>query len=105
MQRLALTLQVKPEKKAAYLKAHQRVWPELIDAARAAGLRNHSVFIQGNTLFLYVEAKDIHHSLSVFMQTEVKGRWDREMAPFLDEKPAAPANEISGELEEVFHFD
>ena len=42
-----------------YIKAHERVWPELIDAMKRAGVERESCFVFGNHIFVYVEAKNI----------------------------------------------
>jgi len=99
MQRITMTLKLKPECREEYLEAHRHVWPELIEAARRAGIRNHSVFLRGDTLFLYAEAEDPQASLDEFLSDGVKRRWDAAMQPLLD-----PQQEAAG-WQEVFHFD
>ncbi len=99
MQRIVMTLKLRPEKRAAYLDAHRHVWPELIEAAQRAGLRNHSVFLHENDLVLYAEANDLAASLASFLATDVKHRWDAAMQPFFEE------NANGSEWQEVFHFD
>jgi L-rhamnose mutarotase len=100
MQRVLLTLRVRPEKRTAYLEAHKHVWPELIERAQRAGLRNHSVFMRGDDLVLYAEAQDLQASLAEYLASDVKLRWDVAMEPFFD-----PAAGGTGQWEEVFHFD
>jgi L-rhamnose mutarotase len=100
MQRVLLTLRVRPEKRTAYLEAHKHVWPELIETAQRAGLRNHSVFMRGDDLVLYAEAQDMQASLAEYLASDVKRRWDVAMEPFFD-----PAAGGTGQWEEVFHFD
>jgi L-rhamnose mutarotase len=100
MQRVLLTLRVRPEKRTEYLEAHKHVWPELIETAQRAGLRNHSVFMRGDDLVLYAEAQDLQASLAEYLASDVKLRWDVAMEPFFD-----PAAGGTGQWEEVFHFD
>lgn len=99
MQRVLMTLAVKPEKRAEYREAHRHVWPELIQAARRAGLRNHSVFMRGNELVLYAEAESLD-GLAEYLASDIKRRWDVAMQPFFE-----PDDGGSGAWEEVFHFD
>jgi L-rhamnose mutarotase len=49
MQRRAWLLQVRKGKEDEYRRIHTTVWPELIEAARQAGLRNHSCFLEGRS--------------------------------------------------------
>ncbi len=99
MQRAALSFRIRANERAEYIERHRHVWPELIEAARAAGLRNHTVFLLGNQVFLYAEAEGLQQALARFAQTEVKQRWDREMKPLLDRR------ESTAEWQEVFHYD
>ncbi len=95
--RAAYTLSVRPGKEEGYREAHRAVWPELIAAAERAGIRNHSVFLHGRTLFLYVEADDVDRAFRELKKQDVKARWDKWMEEFLE-----PGNTP---LEEVFHMD
>jgi L-rhamnose mutarotase len=83
--------------RAAFLRAHQEVWPELIEAASKAGIRNHSVFLHGRTLFVYVEADDVAEATRRLKTQPVKQKWDAYMSALLE-----PG---SVDLEEVFHMD
>jgi L-rhamnose mutarotase len=95
--RLAYTMKLRPGKQEAYIESHKHVWPELIEAARAAGLRNHSVFLQGDTLFLYMEADNPEQTLAQLATQKVKQDWDRYMQEFLYEETIA--------CEEAFHME
>ena len=95
--RAAYILLVCPDKTEQYQRAHQEVWPELIEAASKFGIRNHSVFMHGRTLFVYVEADDIEEATRKLLEQPVKKRWDADMSDLLD-----PG---SVPLEEVFHMD
>ncbi len=94
--RAAYILMVRPGKEEQYRRAHQEVWLELIEEANKAGIRNHSVFMHGRTLFVYLEADDIGQAERKLKQTAVKQRWDAYMGDLL-EPGAVP-------LEEVFYM-
>jgi len=98
MQRRALILMVKEGKEEEYRHAHANVWPELIQAAREAGLRNHSTFISGRTVIAYLEAEDVEEAFSRLLKKDVKRRWDKAMSELL-EATDTPY------FEEVFHSD
>ena len=87
---------VRPGNEEQYRRAHQEVWPELIEEANKAGIRNHSVFMHGRTSFVYLEADDIEQAERKLKQTAVKQRWDACVGDLL-EPGAAP-------LEEVFYM-
>lgn len=106
MQRGCFLLKVKKEKLADYLKAHDPVWPEMLDALREAGIRNYSLFYRPDGLLVgYLEGDDIAKSLDAVGRTDANRRWQAYMAPFFEGK--------SGDLKEggiewltpYFHLD
>ncbi len=107
MKRVAFVLKVKPEKLDEYKAHHKQVWPEMLDALRAAGWHNYSLFVRPDgLLFGYFETPE---SLAVaqakMAATEVNTRWQEFMAPYFDSPDGARADEMFVELEEVFHLD
>ncbi len=98
MQRGAWLLRIREGKEQDYRRMHAAVWPELIAAARGAGLRNHSCFVSGRTVIVYAEAEDLEVTFQRILATEVKKRWDQAMSSILEQTDSAF-------FEEVFHFD
>lgn len=90
-------LTVRPGKEEGYRAAHRSVWPELVAAAREAGIRNHSCFMTGRTVVAYFEADDLEAASERMARHPVKQRWNAFMEEFLE--PGAIT------LEEVFHMD
>jgi L-rhamnose mutarotase len=98
MQRAAWVFSLKKGKEQAYLDAHTRVWPELIDAARAAGLKNQSLYIQGSTVFAYTEAEDMDTAMKKLESLDVTRRWNEAMSDLMED--------VNGvEIAEIFHFE
>ena len=98
MQRRAWLLRIKQGKEEEYHRAHAHVWPELVQAAQEAGLRNHSTFVSGRTVIAYLEAENAEEAFSRLLKTDVKCRWDKAMSELLEEADTPS-------FEEVFHFD
>ena len=98
MERGAWQFSLKKGKEQAYCDAHARVWPELIEAARAAGLKNHSVFVVGSTVFGYGEAEDLATTMKGLDSLDVTRRWNEAMAELMEDVGGVT-------LTEVFHFD
>ena len=101
-QRSAFVLQVRPDKIDEYVEAHRKVWPEMLDALRGAGIRNYTIFRNGNEMFGYFEADDLEAAGAYMATQEVNARWQDAMAALLDERvpDAGPPA-----LEEVFRLD
>ncbi len=74
----------------------------MLDALRGAGIRNYTIFRDGNRMFGYFEADDLDAAGHYLAQQEVSTRWQDAMAELLLERVpdgGPPA------LEEVFRLD
>ena len=101
-QRSAFVLRVRPEKIDAYIRAHQEVWPEMLEALRGAGIRNYTIFRDGNRMFGYFEADDLAAAQRHLAQQTVSTRWQDSMAALLEERVP---DEGPPALEEIFRLD
>jgi len=103
--RYCFNLQVRPERMAEYVERHQAVWPEMLDALRATGWRNYSLFLRPDGLLIgYVEADDLAAAQAAMAETEVNARWQAEMAPFFTGIDGRPPDEGLVLVPEVFHL-
>jgi L-rhamnose mutarotase len=101
-QRTAFVLHVRPERIDEYIRAHKNVWPEMLDALRRAGIRNYTIFRDGNRMFGYFESDDLAAAERYLAQQDVSTRWQDAMAELLEERVpdgGPPA------LEEIFRLD
>jgi L-rhamnose mutarotase len=101
-QRSAFVLRVKPDKIEEYAAAHRAVWPEMLDALRGAGIRNYTIFLDGNRVFGYFESDDLDAAAAHMAEQDVSRRWQDAMAELLEERvpDAGPPS-----LPEVFRLD
>ena len=102
MPRYCFQLQVRPERIDEYVERHRAVWPEMLDALRATGWRNYSLFLRDDGLLIgYVEADDLAASSAAMEALDVNTRWQAEMAEFFDGTTPKEAFPL---LREVFHL-
>ena len=101
-QRSAFVLHVRPDKIDEYVEAHANVWPEMLQALRDAGIRNYSIFRDGNQVFGYFESDDLERAAAYLDSHEVNTRWQDAMADLLEERvpDAGPPT-----LEQIFRLD
>ena len=104
MERVGFTMRLLPDREAEYRRRHAAVWPEMLDALRAAGARGYSIFIRGADLFAYLEVDDFAAFRAAMAATEVNDRWQAEMAELIDPL-TDPATGFHQRLEEIFHLD
>lgn len=99
-------LQVRPQRLEEYKQRHASVWPEMLDALKATGWRNYSLFLRPDGLLVgYLETDDFERARSEMAKKEVNARWQSEMAPFFADPRGINPDAAAIPLEEVFHLD
>ena len=100
--RSAFVLHVRPDKIDEYVEAHANVWPEMLQALRDAGIRNYSIFRDGNQVFGYFESDDPRRAAAYLDAHEANRRWQDAMADLLEARvpDAGPPA-----LPEIFRLD
>jgi L-rhamnose mutarotase len=104
MERVGFTMRLLPGQEAEYRRRHVAVWPEMLDALRAAGARDYSIFSRGSDLFAYLVVDDFAAFRASMAASPVNARWQSEMASLIDPL-TDPATGFHQRLEEVFHLD
>ncbi|GAA3509310.1 L-rhamnose mutarotase [Streptosporangium album] len=105
MKRVCFLLKVRPDRLEEYRERHATVWPEMLDALRATGWHNYSLFTRDDGLLVgYLETDDFEAALAGMAATEVNARWQAEMAPFFENLEGHPDEGMMA-LGEVFHLD
>lgn len=101
--RICFHLRVRPDRIEEYKRLHTHVWPEMLDALTAAGIRNYSIFMwKDGHEFGFLECDDWHATRRVLATNPTVARWEAMMADYL-ETPVGP--EGPSLLEEVFRLD
>jgi L-rhamnose mutarotase len=104
MERVAFTMRLLPGAEAEYRRRHAEVWPEMLDALRAAGCRNYSIYLRDDDLFGCFEVEDFDRFRRLMDAAPINARWQSEMAALID--PCTdPATGFHRRLEEVFRLD
>jgi L-rhamnose mutarotase len=104
MERVCFLLRVRPDRLEEYRERHRAVWPEMLEALRATGWRNYSLFLDDDGLLVgYLETEDLERALAGMEATDVNARWQAEMAAFFELGDARPDTGFR-RLEEVFHL-
>jgi L-rhamnose mutarotase len=107
MRRVGFMLKVRAERLEEYKLHHAAVWPEMLDALRASGWGNYSLFVRDDgLLFGYFETPDSLQAAQARMAaTAVNTRWQDFMAPYFESPDNARPDEMFLELSEIFHLD
>src|SRR5690554_6810386 len=105
MARVCFTLQVDPARLEEYVRAHQAVWPHMLEAIRDAGRRNYSLFLRPDGLLVgYYETDDDAASAAALAADPRTAEWEGTMAPFFVSLDGARPDQDAPQLTEVFNL-
>ena len=104
MPQYAWVLEIRPGYEVEYVRRHQEIWPEMVEALRSAGIRNYSIFRHGLTLFGYFETDDIEKTQRYLANDETNQRWSEWMDPIM-KVDIDPATDFPYLLPLQWHMD
>jgi L-rhamnose mutarotase len=105
VERVCFLLRVRPDRLEEYKERHRNVWPEMLEALRATGWHNYSLFLADDGLLVgYLETENFERALAGMEATRVNTRWQAEMAEFFDLPGDERPDTGLRRLEEVFHL-
>ena len=74
--KFAWTWKVRPECLDEYVKMHLAPWPEIMEEHSKAGIRNYSIFQDGNQFFYCFECDDTERAFASIDKSEACQRWN-----------------------------
>jgi L-rhamnose mutarotase len=96
---------VRPEKRDAYVKAHRKPPPELIDLIRESGVEREIIWMDEYTLYIYVMAEDFDMAMEFQKKNAVFKQWVKEMEPLLEKIQDYSEKGTVVQLEKVFDLE
>jgi L-rhamnose mutarotase len=104
-QRHASVVQLIPEKEAEYRQLHTAVWPEVLNAIAAAGIRNYSIFLRDGMLFSYLEyaGTDYDADMAALANDPATRKWWLLTDPCQNPVASAEPGDWWAPAVEVFH--
>ncbi|MCC8109400.1 MAG: L-rhamnose mutarotase [Planctomycetes bacterium] len=74
--KFAWTWTVKPECLDEYVRMHLEPWPEIMAEHTRAGIRNYSIFQNGNQFFYVFECDDVQAAFAYIDRSDACQRWN-----------------------------
>ena len=74
--KFAWTWHIKEECLEEYVEMHLNAWPEILEEHSKAGIRNYSIFQNGNQFFYVFECDDVEAAFTYIDSSEACGRWN-----------------------------
>ena len=103
MEKYAWTAKVKEGCIDEYIKRHNEIWQELKDVLKIAGIKNYTIWADGNTLFGYYECETgVKHALEVQKESPIIAKWNDFMKDILVMDIAPDGGQPK--LKQVFSF-
>lgn len=104
MERILVYIRIFPGTEAEYDRRHAEIWPEMVGALQASGIRNYSGFRLGTDVWYYGECEpDMATAFAAQGATEVNRRWAHWFRDIIAEITDEAGNPIR--YREVFHSD
>ena len=105
MERVCFLLRVRDDRLEEYRERHAAVWPDMLDALRATGWRNYSLFLRDDGLLVgYLETDDFAAAQAAMEATDVNARWQASMAEYFALPDGERPDTGFTRLDEVFHL-
>jgi L-rhamnose mutarotase len=111
MTRYALTVNLKDDPSVidAYRQYHERVWPEVLESLREAGVERMDIHLLGRQLVMFVELNDgldWRHAFAAHMASSPRvAEWERLMTSLQEPSSDARPGEWWTVMEPIFHLD
>ncbi|SHE99310.1 L-rhamnose mutarotase [Kaistia soli DSM 19436] len=103
-ERIAFRMKVHPGRIAEYKKRHDEIWPELVDALRAAGITDYSIWHDPETDCLFATLiRSDDHTMADLPKTDANKRWWAFMDDIMDYNPDGTPTVVR--LDQVFHLE
>ncbi|SDO55451.1 L-rhamnose mutarotase [Nakamurella panacisegetis] len=105
-ERVCFLLQIKPDMLEQYLRAHEVVWPEMLEALSRTGWRNYSLFVRkpDGLVVGYLETDDYAAAQRAMDAEPINLRWQAIMGKFFALPEGARPDDGSVRLTEYFHL-
>jgi len=81
---VGLRTRLKPGMEEPYDAAHAAVWPEILAAQQAVGIKRWLIFRDGLDLFHSIECEDYEGAIAQLAQLPINQRWQAEMAQYTE---------------------
>ena len=84
-ERIAFRMNLNPGQAAEYKKRHDEIFPELVDALKAAGVSDYSIWHDPGTDHLFgVLTRSDNHTMERLPTAEIVNRWWKHMADIIE---------------------
>lgn len=94
MEKRVWKARVLPGMLAEYRRRHDEIWPEMAAALQESGIRNYTIWNNGDELIGYYECPDLEAAERYKAASPVMQRWSRSMEGIMEMERSASGEAI-----------
>jgi len=104
MERFCFMFELRPGMEDEYKRRHDEIWPELVEAIKAAGISNYTLFRRERQVIAYCECEpDAATAFAKVGATDVNRRWSEGFEDTIEALTDKDGNLF--QAHEVWHLD
>jgi len=106
IERYAMAVRLKDEKKDFYLKNHQNVWPEVLSELKKIKIKNYSIFLKEDFMFGYLEyeGNNFDTDMAEMQKIPIVDKWEKLMVDCFNPFPNNEENNSWVMMDEIFYM-
>ena len=106
IERYAMAVRLKDEKKDFYLKNHQNVWPEVPSELKKIKIKNYSIFLKEDFMFGYLEyeGNNFNADMVEMQKNPIVDKWTKLMVDCFNPFPNNEENNSWVMMDEIFYM-
>ncbi|MDC0194828.1 L-rhamnose mutarotase [Alphaproteobacteria bacterium] len=106
VQRYAMAVRLKDDKKEFYLKNHQNVWPEILQELKRIKIKNYSIFLKEDFMFGYLEyeGNNFNEDMANMSKIDIVDKWTKLMIECFKPFPNNEENDSWVMMDEIFYM-
>jgi L-rhamnose mutarotase len=105
---LALDLKTDPQLIAEYKRYHEKIWPEITQSIKAAGIEDMEIYMHGTRMFMVMEVSDrfsFERKATADRENPKVREWEELMWKFQEPLPDAKPGEKWLLMEQIFKLE
>ena len=107
VERYAMAVKLKDEKREYYLENHQNVWPEVLSELKKIKVKNYSIFLKDDFMFGYLEYEgdNFNQDMTEMQKIPIVEKWTNLMINCFNPFPGNEDNNSWVMMDEIFYME
>ena len=102
--KFAWTWKIKEECLEEYVRMHREPWPDMLAAHSAAGIKNYSIFQNGNQFFYCFECDDTAKAFAFVNESAICQKWNAITSQMVENSFDLGGDTSITQMKEIFYL-